>query len=112
MPLPNDLNPSTASWVPNPSRIESSGMAKFCLAAEQRWGRSFDSYDALHKWSIEHLDEFWMSVWDFCDVVAERRGDKVSVDDGSMESVRWFPDARLNFAQNVLKFRGDKDALV
>jgi len=87
-------------------------MAKFCLAAEQRWGRSFDSYDALHKWSIEHLDEFWMSVWDFCDVVAERRGDKVSVDDGSMESVRWFPDARLNFAQNVLKFRGDKDALV
>jgi len=63
--FPNDLNPSTASWVPNPSRIESSGMAKFCLAAEQRWGRSFDSYDALHKWSIEHLDEFWMSVWDF-----------------------------------------------
>jgi acetoacetyl-CoA synthetase len=112
MPLPNDLNPLTVTWVPNPSRIESSAMAKFCLAAEKRWGRSFNSYDALHKWSIEHLDEFWKSVWDFCNVVAERRGDTVSVDDGSMESVRWFPEARLNFAQNLLKFRGDKDALV
>jgi acetoacetyl-CoA synthetase len=87
-------------------------MARFCRAAEERSGRSIDTYDALHKWSIDQLDDFWSLVWDFCGVVAEQRGETVRADDGSMQSVRWFPDARLNFAENLLKFRGDKDALV
>jgi acetoacetyl-CoA synthetase len=112
MPLPRDLNFPTASWIPSPKRIESSTMAKFCRAAEKQWGRSFDSYEALHDWSTGHIDEFWLSVWDFCGVEAQHRGESVIVEDGSMESVRWFPDARLNFAQNLLKFRGSTDSLV
>ncbi|MBS0370504.1 MAG: acetoacetate--CoA ligase [Proteobacteria bacterium] len=112
MPLPTRFDADNATWLPVPERVAVSKMADFCRAAEARWQRSFNSYDDLHRWSVDHLDEFWPSLWDYCGVVAESRGERVLVESGSMASVQWFPEARLNFAENLLKHRGPGDGIV
>lgn len=112
MPLTTTFDAPTAIWTPRPESVESSNMAKFALAAEKQWNRSFANYEELHRWSVEHLDEFWKSVWDFGGVVAQSRGELAITGENDMSAVRWFPEARLNFAENLLKFRGDADAIV
>lgn len=113
MPLSTQIIAPTAQWIPSASRINASRMHQFCTAAEQQWNRSFSSYEELHQWSVDHPDEFMKSLWDFGEVIADSRGDKVlQMVDGQMESAKWFPDARLNFAENLLKWTGTGDALV
>ncbi|BAL27240.1 acetoacetate--CoA ligase [Azoarcus sp. KH32C] len=101
-----------AAWVPDAPTITASNIGRFSAAMEARWDRSFTHYDDLHTWSVNHIDEFWTGLWEFCGVVAERRGERVVEQGATMESVRWFPDARLNFAENLLRHRGDEDAVV
>jgi len=112
MPLTCPVDVRGAAWVPDAERIATSNMNRFCIAMEKRWGRTFNDYDALHAWSVTHLDEFWNGLWDFAGVVAQSRSERVVEQGATMETVRWFPDARLNFAENLLRFRGDADALV
>lgn len=114
MPLRADPNalPRGAATAPDAATVAASHMARFAAAMEARHARRFDDYDALHRWSVEHPDEFWCGLWDYCGVVAGARGMIVLEQGGSMEDVRWFPQARLNFAENLLRHRGDADALV
>ena len=58
-------------------------------------------------WSIEDLERFWHAVWSFCGVEAATQGDVILVDRHKMPGARWFPEARLNFAENLLR-RGDE----
>ena len=62
-----------------------------------------DSYAALYDWSINHSAAFWQAVWDFCGVIASHRGDRVLENPQQMPGARWFPDARLNYAENLLR---------
>ncbi len=101
-------------WQPSVERIATSGMTAFMKHAGTRWKRRFDpdtDYADLHRWSIEHPEEFWVSVWEFGEVRGEM-GDTVVVDADWMPGARWFPEARLNFAQNLLRHRDDDDALI
>src|SRR5206468_10915002 len=71
-----------------------------------------NSYPDFYRWSIERPEEFWSDTWDFCGVLASRKGATVLVDGDKMPGARWFPEARLNLAQNLLR-RGDRgDAFV
>ena len=81
-------------------------------ALHRKWGVTLDDYPALYGFSIEQPAKFWASAWDFCDVIADRRGDVVVQDIGAMAGARWFPEARLNIAENLLRRRDDVDALV
>jgi acetoacetyl-CoA synthetase len=112
MPLKTQIEAPNAQWIPSPERIADSQLARFCEAAERQWNRRFSNYEQLHQWSIDHVDEFWKSIWDFCGVVAQERGKRVLVDAERMSTARWFPDARLNFAENLLRWRGGDDAIV
>ncbi len=98
-------------WQPSAERIAAANITAFTRRAEARWSRQFPDYAALHAWSVEHPEHFWTSVWEFGGVVGER-GERVLVDGGRMPGARWFPEARLNFAQNLLRSRDDSDALV
>jgi len=69
------------------------------------------SYEALHRWSIESSPEFWNLVWDFCEVRGEKGGQTV-VDATRMPGAKWFPEGRLNYAQNLLRQRDRSDAIV
>ena len=70
-----------------------------------------DGYDALWRWSIEQQEEFWSAVWDWSGVVGDK-GDRVFVDGDHMPGARYFPDARLNFAENLLRHRTDDPAII
>ncbi|MBL8433654.1 MAG: acetoacetate--CoA ligase [Zoogloea sp.] len=98
-------------WVPDGDRIAAANMTAFAREAEGRWGWALPDYTALHAWSVERPQEFWASVW----ALGEVRGQMgtVVLEDGQrMPGARWFPEARLNFAENLLRSRDDSDALV
>jgi acetoacetyl-CoA synthetase len=99
-------------WTPSPERIASANMTAFIGLVNQRHKLAIDGYGALYQWSIDHLEDFWTTVWDFGGVIAETRGERVLVDPDRMPGARFFPDARLNFAENLLRRRDDGDAIV
>ena len=68
-------------------------------------------YSEAHRWSIEKPEEFWSAVWDFCEVVGDK-GNVVLRDGDRMPGAQWFPEARLNFAENLLRRRDDSEAIV
>ena len=108
------MNASSAPiWQPSPQRIAASRLTAFMATAETRWNRRLASadYSTLHAWSIEHPEEFWVSVWEFGDVRGEM-GSTVVIDREKMPGAQWFPEATLNFAENLLRRRDDADALV
>jgi len=98
-------------WVPDAGRVAGANITDFTRRAEIRWGRRLPDYATLHAWSVDHPAEFWISVWDFGEVRGQR-GSAVLEDAGRMPGARWFPEARLNFAENLLRSRDDGEAIV
>ena len=99
-------------WQPSAERMAGSNMAAFMREAERRWPVSLPDYQALWRWSVDRPEQFWSLVWDFCGVIAETRGERVIANGDRMPGARFFPDARLSFAQNLLRRRGDTPALI
>jgi len=98
-------------WTPSPEAIADAPVTRFMQEANRRHGLSLDGYDALHRWSIEAREDFWTLIWDWCGVIGER-GATVLTDGDRMPGARFFPEARLNFAQNLLRGSGGGDAIV
>ena len=98
-------------WVPAGDRIAAANITDFARGAERRWGRALPDYPALHGWSVEQPAEFWASIWDLGEVRGQM-GPVVLENGELMPGARWFPEARLNFAENLLRSRDDSDALV
>ncbi len=104
---------TTPVWQPSAGRIAGSRLTAFMAGADRRWNRRLAGagYSTLHAWSVEHPEEFWASVWEFGEVRGEM-GATVVVDREKMPGAQWFPAARLNFAENLLRRRDAADALV
>jgi len=98
-------------WIPDPARAAASQMAAFQAEANRRFGLGLTDSRALHAWSIQEPAAFWNLVWDFCDVIGNK-GERLAADLDRMPGARFFPDARLNFAENLLRFGDDRPALV
>ena len=98
-------------WTPSAQRIKDAPLTAFIAAAAEASGRPIADYDTLHAWSVEDREGFWSLVWDWCGVVGER-GERLLEAGDRMPGARFFPDARLNFAENLLKKSGSEDALV
>ncbi|PPL15856.1 acetoacetate--CoA ligase [Oceanisphaera arctica] len=99
-------------WQPDAERVERSQLHRFMQQAGERAGVNFVSYDALYRWSVDQPEAFWSLVWDFAGVQASTRGKQVLVDGDRMPGARWFPEARLNYAENLLRFHDNRPALV
>ena len=98
-------------WMPSDERIAAAPLTAFMRAAEGVAGRGFDAYRDLHAWSVEDREAFWSLVWDFCGIVGEK-GYRILADGDQMPGAAFFPDARLNFAENLLRRDGSGEALV
>jgi acetoacetyl-CoA synthetase len=93
-------------WTPPAATVTSSALWRFMEP------RGFRSFAEVLRFSVEEPEAFWSGVWDVCAVKAERRGERVLVDGHKMPGARFFPDARLNYAENLLRKTDDSDALV
>ena len=98
-------------WTPDPDFAATTNMARFTRHANERCGAGADDPRALWRWSVREPEAFWNAVWDFCGVIGER-GERVVVDFDRLPGARWYPDARLNFAENLLRRRDDAPALL
>jgi len=98
-------------WTPDPARISASELNRFREAANARFGRRLGDFAALHVWSIENRADFWDLVWDFCGVIGEK-GERRLVDGDRMPGARFFPDARLNFAENLMRRHDGATAII
>ena len=106
-----------ALWRPSETQVARANMTRFMAAA------GVSDYDALYKWSIARPEEFWPLVWKFCGVIAERRSDgnewqqvlvgreRMAPPDAEL-GPKWFTRAHLNFAENLLRFDDDHEAIV
>ncbi len=99
-------------WRPSPERIADANITAFTARLKDDWGFEAGDYASLHRFSVAEKEKFWLSVWDFCGVIASARGETVLADGEKMPGARWFPEARLSFAENLLRRRDDGPALI
>jgi acetoacetyl-CoA synthetase len=99
-------------WMPSEERIKNSNMYNFMQFINERNGTDFQEYMPLFRWSVENIPEFWASFWDYVDIKYSRHYDTVVDDLTKMPGAKWFQGARLNFAENLLRFRDDHTALI
>jgi acetoacetyl-CoA synthetase len=92
-------------WTPSPERAARTELARFMKLA----GKS--SYAELHRWSVESSPDFWELLWRFCQVRGEPGGRRL-INPERMPGAKWFPEGRLNYAENLLRERGASDAIV
>ncbi len=98
-------------WRPGREAVAAHPLTHFAAEAGARAGRHFADYRALHAWSVDDRAAFWDLVWDFCDVIGDK-GERRLTDGDRMPGARFFPDARLNYAENLLRRQDDGDAVV
>jgi len=99
-------------WQPGATGVADANMSAFLGNVNAHWAMNLSDYGALHRWSVEQPEQFWKSVWEFCEVVSSQRGERVLIHGDRMPGARWFPEARLNFAQNLLRHRDETEAVV
>ena len=99
-------------WQPSPERIADTNLTRFAALVRERHGLNAGDYAALHRWSVEDRAAFWSTVWEYGAVVGDRGDGPVLVDGDRMPGAKWFPGARLNFAENLLRRRDDAPAIL
>ena len=99
-------------WQPSEERIQNTNMYRFMMFINERYHKDFAEYAPLYQWSIDNIPEFWASMWEFADVKASRPYTQVVDDITRMPGARWFQGAELNFAENLLRYRDDRIALI
>jgi acetoacetyl-CoA synthetase len=98
-------------WEPSADRIARARLTAFIRQVNAAFNLRLTSYDPLYRFSIERPADFWREVWTFCGIAGDM-GDRVVVDLDRMLDARFFPDAKLNFAENVLRRRDAAPALI
>jgi acetoacetyl-CoA synthetase len=98
-------------WRPSPERVAKSQVMAVIAEANRRHGLSLKTYRDLHAWSVADGAAFWDLIWDYCGVIGDK-GERRLIDGDKMPGAQFFPDAKLNFAENLLRGQGGGDALV
>jgi len=100
-------------WEPGTERIERANINRFMRFVRESTGNEdIRRYAPLYEFSIRHPEKFWPLVWEFCGIRAQGEHEPVLVDRDKMPGARWFPNVRLNFAQNLLRYKDDRTAIV
>jgi acetoacetyl-CoA synthetase len=98
-------------WQPDREHIDQTNMHHFMQYVNERFGKSFHAYDELYQWSVTEIASFWEAIWDYGEVVSSRKYDRMVDDPTKMPGARWLEGARLNFAENLLRYRDDRVAM-
>lgn len=99
-------------WTPSQENVEKTLLFAFKGKIEEAYGQKFDDYQALWQWSVDHAPEFWDAVWEFCGVIGDKGAVKFDPAGGVMQKARFFTDSKLNYAENLLKYKNDNTAMI
>ena len=99
-------------WIPSEERIREANMTRFMSAVNEKHNKSFSDYFELYDWSVSNIPDFWEMVWNFVNIKASAKYEKVIDDLNKFPGARWFPGARLNFAENLLRYRDSRTAIL
>jgi acetoacetyl-CoA synthetase len=99
-------------WKPSEEVKKRANITRFIGFVNKKYGLKIDSYDALYDWSIKKIPDFWAAMWEFAPIKASRQYDEVIDDLHKFPGARWFGGARLNFAENLLRYRDDHIAFI
>jgi len=98
-------------WIPSEERIKEANLTGFINLVNERYSIHLNTYGELHKWSVNNIPNFWALMWEFGGVLSSESYKSVVTNINDMLGVKWFPGARLNFAENLLRYRDDRTAL-
>jgi len=101
-----------AVFVPSAERKEAANLSRFIKFVRERTNAPIDGYEDLYLCSIQHAPQFWRAIWEFCGIRGSGELEPEVVDLEKMPGARWFPNTQLNFAQNLLRYRDERAALV
>ena len=99
-------------WKPTEEQIKKSNMYRFMTFINKTHNQNFTEYESLYDWSVENIADFWAAFWEFADIIHTKPYDAVVDDANKMPGAEWFKGARLNFAENLLRYRDDRVALI
>ena len=99
-------------WEPSEYQVRASNMYRFMQTVNEKYGQLFSDYGGLYDWSVGNIPDFWETFWDFAGVVHSSPYGQVVDDPRKMPGAEWFSGARLNFAENLLRYRDDRTALI
>jgi len=99
-------------WQPSEERIKATNMYRFMNIVNEKFNKDFKDYPALWEWSVENIEDFWATTWDFIDIKSSQSYDKAIDDPKKMPGAKFFVNSKLNFAENLLQFRNDNLALI
>ena len=102
----------TPLWIPSEERKQAANITRFIGLVNAKHHFNLDSYAGLYQWSVENIPDFWADVWDFGGLIASQTPDKVVTDLSKFPGADWFPGARLNFAENLLRYRDNQVAFI
>ena len=99
-------------WTLSKDRIKDANITRFIEFVNKRYGKIFKSYNELYQWSIDRIPDFWAAMWDFAEIKASKKYDQVVDDLEKFPGARWFVGAKMNFAENLLRYRDDRSAFI
>jgi len=99
-------------WEPSEQRIKGSNMYRFMQNVNQTQGINCTDYNELYQWSVENIEAFWTELWRFAGIKASKEYQRVIDDPTRMVGAQWFTESRLNFAENLLRYRDEETALI
>ncbi|QBQ54757.1 acetoacetate--CoA ligase [Nitrosococcus wardiae] len=99
-------------WKPSSTQVEQAQLTRFLRTVQDQFGAKIADYPSLYAWSIQQPEDFWAAVWHFCEVQASQSWETVLKGGDQMPGARWFVGSRLNFAENLLRYRDERPALV
>ena len=99
-------------WTPSEDRVKNANMTRFMAFVNRKHGKELKSYLDLYQWSVDQIPDFWAAMWEFADIRASKKYEKVIEDLNKFPGAKWFPGAKLNFAENLLRYRDDRVAFI
>jgi acetoacetyl-CoA synthetase len=99
-------------WQPDAKQIQRANMTAFIRQIKEQHKVEWDDYNGLYDWSIEFPELFWAEIWKYCEIVSEQRWDHVLINGDQMPGAKWFSGARLNFAENLLRYDDEHPAVI
>ncbi|MCF7825728.1 MAG: acetoacetate--CoA ligase [Candidatus Marinimicrobia bacterium] len=98
-------------WTPDEKQVKQAQITQFRLEMNSKYGIQLNSYDDLYQWSLNHAPEFWSEIWKAGKIISSQDPQEIVDDIGKMPGAKWFQGSRLNYAENLLRYRDERIAI-